>query len=124
MICLKNDREFGLLNGGMWTVDAVAKKGEWVKMLLASQDDPGIRDLVQVEVLENFFNDTEDQLTVWQKRESDQFAYGYVITCHKAQGSEWGRVLVFDESAVFGQDAARWLYTAITRAADRITIVV
>lgn len=45
--------------------------------------------------------------------------YGYALTCHKAQGSEWPEVLVVLEdrlSALRGVEKKRWLYTAITRA--------
>ena len=48
--------------------------------------------------------------------------YAYAITCHKAQGSEFDSVLVFDESRVFGRDASRWRYTAITRARQHLTL--
>jgi len=51
------------------------------------------------------------------------FCFGYAITCHKAQGSQWGSVLVVDESFVFRDHKSRWLYTAITRAAQRVTVV-
>lgn len=49
--------------------------------------------------------------------------YGHVLTCHKSQGSQWDEVVVHDESAAFRDDRYRWLYTAITRAAERLTIV-
>ena len=45
------------------------------------------------------------------------------VTCHKAQGSEFGFVVVFDESRVFGEDRNRWLYTAITRAREKLLII-
>ena len=44
----------------------------------------------------------------------EQFDYGYAITCHKSQGSQWDKVLVFEE--VLSNEHARWLYTAATRA--------
>lgn len=53
----------------------------------------------------------------------NRFEYGYCISCHKAQGSEFESVIVFDESYAFKEDANRWLYTAITRAKDRLIIV-
>jgi len=56
--------------------------------------------------------------------EFSEFTYGYAITVHKSQGSQWDNVLLFDESSAFRDDAARHLYTAITRAADRVTVVV
>jgi exodeoxyribonuclease-5 len=42
---------------------------------------------------------------------------------HKAQGSQWDDVVLFDESFAFPEHRARWLYTGITRAAKRLTIV-
>lgn len=50
--------------------------------------------------------------------------FGYAITCHKAQGSQWDECVVHDESNVFRKDAHRWLYTAVTRAAKKLTLVV
>ena len=53
-----------------------------------------------------------------------EFTYGYAITCHKAQGSEWDNVLVLEEKFPFAaEDHARWLYTAATRAAEKLVIV-
>lgn len=53
-----------------------------------------------------------------------EFAYGYAITCHKAQGSEWDKVLVLEESFPFDKkEHARWLYTACTRASEKLLLV-
>lgn len=52
-----------------------------------------------------------------------EFAYGYAITCHKAQGSEWDKVLVLEESFPFDKkEHARWLYTACTRASEKLLL--
>jgi exodeoxyribonuclease-5 len=53
----------------------------------------------------------------------NRFEYGYCISCHKAQGSEFESAIVFDESFAFKEDANRWLYTAITRAKDRLILI-
>lgn len=53
----------------------------------------------------------------------NRFEYGYCISCHKAQGSEFDDVIVFDESYAFKEDKNRWLYTAITRAKKKLIIV-
>lgn len=53
-----------------------------------------------------------------------QMTYGYAITCHAAQGSEWDKVLVIEESFPFDKtEHARWLYTACTRASDKLVLV-
>lgn len=50
--------------------------------------------------------------------------WSYVITGHSSQGSQWDHVVVVDESGVFKEDACKWLYTCITRAAKTLTILV
>ncbi len=53
----------------------------------------------------------------------NRFEYGYCISCHKAQGSEFNSAIIFDESYAFKEDRARWLYTAITRAREKLILV-
>jgi exodeoxyribonuclease-5 len=53
-----------------------------------------------------------------------EFDYAYAITCHKAQGSEWDKVMVIEES--FPTDPIirkRWLYTAATRAKEKLVLI-
>ena len=53
-----------------------------------------------------------------------EFTYGYAITCHKAQGSEWDKVLVIEEKFPFDKiEHARWLYTAVTRSSEKLVLV-
>ena len=53
-----------------------------------------------------------------------EFAYAYAITTHKSQGSEWPRVVVLEEKFPFDKvEHARWLYTACTRASERLVLV-
>ena len=53
-----------------------------------------------------------------------EFTYGYAITVHKSQGSEWDNVCVLEESFPFDREEhARWLYTAITRASNKLVLV-
>lgn len=122
LVCLKNDRDKGLLNGGLWEVLTRQWRGSDVRLRVKSLDDEAIAP-AEVDVPAQFFDGTEKTLD-WKKlRSADQFTYGYALTCHKAQGSAWPHPVVFDESRVFREDAAKWLYTAITRAADRVTVV-
>ena len=51
------------------------------------------------------------------------FTYGYAITTHKAQGSEWPNTLVIDQSFIFRDTQWQHLYTAITRAQNHATII-
>ena len=53
-----------------------------------------------------------------------EFTYAYAITCHKSQGSEWDKVLVLEEQFPFDKtEHARWLYTACTRASEKLVLV-
>lgn len=54
----------------------------------------------------------------------DQFDFGYCLTVHKAQGSEWGNVMVFEDGLSWDEEyRAKWLYTAVTRSSDRLLVV-
>ena len=53
----------------------------------------------------------------------NRFEYGYCISCHKSQGSEFESAIVFDESYAFREDANRWLYTAVTRAKNKLILI-
>lgn len=52
-----------------------------------------------------------------------RFEFAYAVTCHKAQGSEFDFVVVFDEGWAFKEEQNRWLYTAITRAKEKLLII-
>lgn len=55
----------------------------------------------------------------------DLFDFGYCVSVHKSQGSEWNRVIMFDErnSHQSDDDYTRWLYTGITRAKEKLIII-
>ena len=53
-----------------------------------------------------------------------EFDYGYAITTHKSQGSEYNKVLLFEEGFPYEKEEhARHLYTGITRAVDKLVII-
>lgn len=55
----------------------------------------------------------------------EEFDYGYAITCHKSQGSEFNKVIVLEEflKSEKREDHIKWLYTAATRAAQKLIVV-
>jgi exodeoxyribonuclease-5 len=124
LVCLRNNRRKALLNGGLWTVaQRAVSRSRLVTMHLRAEDD-GARRPVKVTVRPECFTG-EIETVEWQKRRPyDEFDYGYVLTVHKAQGSQWDDVVLFDESFAFPDGRTRWLYTGITRAARRLTVVV
>lgn len=118
VICLRNNHDLGLLNGTLFRVNAAEDSGYQVLMTL-TPDDGGPQ--VDVEAFRQPF--LGEDAPRWNNEGLEEFTYGYAITCHKAQGSEWRRVFIVDESAVFRADRNRWLYTAITRASEAVTVV-
>lgn len=124
IVCLRNKAQVGLLNGGIWQVDKIKKSGPDFSKLIVSPLDAGMVNIpVEVTTHHAWLNGTERDLPWREQREYDPFDYAYALTCHKAQGSQWDHVMVFDESAAFRDDAGRWLYTALSRAAERVEIV-
>lgn len=123
VVCLRNNHELGLLNGSMWTVEhATDLDGQTVLLeLISAEDERPIR--VTSKAWLHHFQGREDELHFSIKRDCDEFAYGYAITCHKSQGSQYDSVCVFDESSAFRDAGWRWLYTAVTRAAQQLTLV-
>ena len=120
VVCLRNDREEGLLNGTLWNVTDVEVVEGMEVMSLSVEDDEGNSTTVPAHT--HYFKDIEDQLAYWDIRNAQCFDYGYALTAHKAQGSQWSNVFIFDEGHVFRQNADRWLYTAITRASESVVI--
>jgi len=57
------------------------------------------------------------------RKQSQHIDFGWVMTCHKAQGSGWPQVIVHDEGAVFREDVWNWRYTAATRAEEKLIVV-
>lgn len=50
--------------------------------------------------------------------------FGYAITCHKAQGSEWDQVYIdCATKSGKGETFFRWFYTALTRAKKQVTLI-
>lgn len=125
LVCLKNDKKIGIFNGGIFTVRRriLDNRRPDVRLLLDSDDFPN-RDPVMVTCRDECFTGGLEDVTRHIRRHYNEFDYGYALTCHKAQGSQWNDVIVYDESRIFREDWARWLYTAITRASDRVTVVI
>lgn len=125
VMCIKNNHSLGLLNGQIWVMqaDSVPLGGGMLSLNVKSEDTgvelivTAAEKLFQGIPLERFEHDQYVQ----------EFEYAYAITVHKSQGSQWDNVLLFDQKDKFptwsDQDRRRWLYTGITRAAERVTVM-
>ena len=123
LVCLRNNRRKGLFNGGLWVVKA-RNTTRASALGLRLQPDEDVGRVIKVSVRRECFTGGIEELDWQQRKRYDEFDYGYVLTVHKAQGSQWDDVVLFDESGAFPDNRDRWLYTGVTRAAKRLTIVV
>lgn len=131
VIGLRNVHSAGFLNGSMWEIDAIE-----TPETLESKDDPEKPFLFDMSLksldgdgtlfgsvpLYYMMNREDKQLKL--PRGCLEVDFGYAISGHKSQGSQWENVLVFDQSGAFRDDADKWIYTAVTRASETLTIVV
>ncbi len=125
LVCLKNDKQTGLLNGSQWEVQASEVLDEDMLLLtiraFGAEGDESYA--FQVQAWRHYFEDREKDIAPYSMMEAQHFDFGYALTCHKAQGSQWRSVAIVDESDCFRQDASKWLYTAVTRAAEKVTVI-
>ena len=56
--------------------------------------------------------------------EGELFEFGYCITCHLSQGSQYEKVIVLAERMGDNEFYRRWLYTAVTRASDKLILII
>lgn len=128
LVCLRNDKSLGIYNGGLFTVDSgllvpEPDKTNCVKFEVKSEDFKR-KAALPVHVRREFFLGAAEDIPWQELRGTQQFDFGYALTVHKAQGSAWEKVIVYNEAETFKDDARKWLYTAITRASNNLTVVV
>lgn len=121
LVCLRNNGLLGLLNGTLWNCRSSSGQPVMNRLMLDITPFDGAGMAMQVAAHDHFFRGEEPAF--FEMREAECFDFGYALTCHKAQGSQWDSVLIVDESGCFKENADRWLYTAVTRAAQRVTVV-
>jgi exodeoxyribonuclease V len=110
VLCLQNAPAYGVFNGGCYTT-------------LAPFDPETGTMVVEVDgqelIIPNCEFTTKDDPSE-DDTKTTTFSFGYALTCHKAQGSEFDNVMVIDELPT---DRRRWMYTALTRAAQAVLVV-
>ena len=154
IICLRNywdcfsDNEEPLVNGTIGILKDSFLTKRYLPSIVKSTDGLSHIDLIMGDFISDsgmYFHSLEmdkkmidtgefslDWKTVYQLNRNSktrdipplEFTYGYAITCHKAQGSEWDKVLVIEEKFPFDRiEHARWLYTAVTRSSEKLVLV-
>ncbi len=124
LVCLRNKRTKNLFNGGLWTVKDRSVSRKRIITMHIDPEDGGPFETVKVSVRPECFDGGIEHLDWNIRKRYEEFDYGYAMTVHKAQGSQWDDVVLFDESFAFPDARERWLYTGVTRAAERLTVVV
>jgi exodeoxyribonuclease-5 len=118
VVVLQNTPRLGLLNGDIEVLGRDLRPGDrsvWVFKVSESGSSAG-----EVEIPLHFFAGMPE---VGGDFGGVQLDFGYVLTVHKAQGSEWPFVALIDEFPRHNPERARWIYTAITRASERVVVI-
>jgi exodeoxyribonuclease-5 len=132
VIITKNNRETGLVNGDMGVITSVGRESK-VDYLIEVQylDDQSDKPRTLTVDTHAFYGvDLAKESHMSDKkfnmaREAHRVVvdYGYALTCHKSQGSEYDNVVLIEEPiGETALDKARWLYTAVTRAKKTLLI--
>jgi len=125
VVALRNNKNKGLLNGSIWSIAGIDYSDADESHLTIRALDAGMTTVpVDIKTHHAWLTGREKELPWGIQREFDPVDYAYCLSVHKAQGSQWDSVLVLDESRVFREDAAKHLYTALTRAAERVIVAI
>lgn len=130
VVCLRNNRISGVWNGETYTVESTEIYDPmfyWVRLV----DVPG-KMLACIDTLNNGSHDSKialhGEIKEYIKKRGDplQLDFGYSLSVHKSQGSEWNNVMLFNEHCSKETDELHrmWLYTGITRARKNLLLVV
>lgn len=125
IVCLMNDKDMGINNGELFFIKSIEADEDDPDAYYISFFDPNDEErwFKDQRVLKEHFNQTD--YTLDMEAQGLKFDYGYALTVHKSQGSEWDHVLIVDDKLSFDRPAfrAQWMYTAITRAKQSVTVV-
>lgn len=132
IVCKFNQHGFGIMNGEQGIVlryENVDVRKEDRESIRDDEDDNGdrvwIRSLTdgkdyRVRFRKEAF-DPDPEIRREAQKKPGGFDFGYAMTVHSAQGSEWPRVLVIEED-MRGVPYNQLMYTAVTRAQSHLTI--
>jgi ATP-dependent exoDNAse (exonuclease V) alpha subunit len=130
VVCLRNNRSAKLFNGLTGTIRSIHSAdndpdGLWYEAEIALDGETAN---YTGYILRAQFGEKEAVKDVPRAPDGGSgnlFDFGYCLTVHKSQGSQASSVLLFEERfpKMSDDDWRRWLYTAVTRASEQLTIV-
>ena len=117
LICTRNNREDRMFNGLIVTVESV--KYEFSFLWMDLKDESGNM-YYKVKVHPDYFEDGTHPKT-FGKMVANYFEFGYCISGHRSQGSEWPSVVFVEEKMSMStrEEKRRWIYTVMTRAREK-----
>ncbi len=130
VICLRNDHARGIINGVSGTAATPCVEDEQGNLSMDVQYDDRLFEGLAIDKLA--FAQYDNPMLGRRASQGGipesgraQFDFGHCITVHKSQGSEWDHVAVYDDKMRVQDTEARkrWMYTAATRAAKKLTWV-
>jgi exodeoxyribonuclease-5 len=132
LICLKNRNDLGLVNGMFLDLADIEDTDE-LSFTAAVRTEDGQRiggERERFRIYKGHFDEhvapdpERERRDHWKKKTLIEAVWGWAITCHKSQGSQWPNIIVFDDGlGRTAEDRARWLYTAITRAEQGLVLL-
>lgn len=136
IVCLVNNHTTKIMNGQIGSIQWIMPENHGLMRMTIDMGDTDpvesfVSDKCFGEVTYTMYDGTKKLKT--QQRYAmarggskvDFFDYGYAMSVHKSQGSEWPKVIVFEQRSRHWDDEfyARWLYTAITRSSEKLFII-
>jgi exodeoxyribonuclease-5 len=117
VICRHNDGKLGLINGEQYYVDNIRENPGHLTMSLVDEEGEY---RPPMKCHKDYFHKKDPN--PYAKSSMACIDYAHSCTVHSAQGSQWENVYVIDESRKFGADSRKHLYTAITRASEKVVV--
>ena len=126
IICCRNNKPKALYNGLLGTLNSITVKPETYILDVHLDDYEHPTKAIEIDPVQfkNHFKDGKAVKLDYKKGIMNEFDWGYVITCHKAQGSSWENVTIIDDSSFMYDNKNAWLYTSLTRAEKGLTLLV
>jgi len=138
VVCLRNNHQTRLMNGQMgtlyWNLPS-AKDFQTMSIRLDDSDEGLYNTLTHMYCFgKTTYGDMWEKVFTKKGKallkeldipEIDVFDFAYAISVHRSQGSEWDKIILFEERNQYQNDDdwRRWLYTAVTRAKKKIVII-
>lgn len=134
LVCLSNNHYINIMNGQTSTVLFVMPEENAYRITMEIDNEliecyvsDKCFGQVQYTMYENSKDRNIQMSLAFEKgfKSMDYFDYGYTISVHKSQGSEWDKIILVEQRTPKWDDEyyAKWLYTAITRSKQKLFII-